>query len=591
MLAVLATGGGKSICYQVPGIYRGGLCLVISPLIALMKDQIEGLRRKGIRCDIVTSERGPRDAERALENAAIGVLQFLYVSPERLQSVEFLDRLHRMPIRTIAVDEAHCISQWGHDFRPAYRWIGKLRDLKPEAAWGAFTGTATPLVIRDIVLQLALNEPKIHRSKMRRPNLHFGVVRSRDAQAGLIHAAMQAEGTGLVYVGSRMDAERWADRLKRAGLKAEAFHAGMPADLKALHQLRWIKGEIQVLACTSAFGMGIDKPDVRWVYHAHIPFDLESYVQEAGRAGRDGLDSQCILFLDERLLASTEEQLMQRFPDPVEVGKVYQGIANQGQVAIGDLPEAPTRFNADEWAKQKGLKQQVVRASIQLLNQTNWLRIEEIAGPSEGHWILIATEHQAQKWIQEQQFGWELLDALRRKPNARNGIPFHPNQWAASWHIPLNEVMLWLEKWDRMGIAEWRTARPGLQIHWLEPRMDMRRWNLPAHIFQERKDHLLSKWRSVVAYISSEDCKASMLESYFTESKNTSDCGICCNCLAKTWDFESWLLANVPIGGITPEKLVTCIPLLVHDHAIRRLSQSKAEGSISVHDGKVLITK
>lgn len=580
VLAVLPTGGGKTVCYQVPALYRGGLCLVISPLIALMKDQIEGLKRKGIRCDAVTAEGGARDTERALENAAVGALQFLYVSPERLQSEAFLARIDRMPIRTIAVDEAHCISQWGHDFRPAYRQIASLRELKPEAVWGAFTATATTAVFHDIADQLGLRLPALHRSEMRRPNLHYGVCAHGDAQAALIDAVVQANGTGLVYVGTRIAAERWADRLQRAGVSAMAYHAGLEAREKAARQRNWIDGTLRVMACTSAFGMGIDKPDVRWVYHAHLPADLESYVQEAGRAGRDGLASECIIFPSSALRSETQDRLRKRFPDMVLVREVYQALANQGPVAIGDQPDSPTRFALVEWCQRNGRDAREVSAALNLLSQTGLIKAEEVGGEPHGRWMLLATAAQCAEWIEGQTWGWELLDALRRHPDSRSGIAFKPNEWAAKHFMPTSEVMQWIERWDRMGIGEWQPVHPGWRIRWTEPRIATERIFIPHSIYTQRKSLLESKWHSVLEYLDTPGCRAQFLDAYFSDEASSSACGVCDHCSASAWDVGSWLEANVPKEGINGHALLKKIPPLLRDAAINRLADMREEGRI-----------
>lgn len=590
VLAVLPTGGGKTVCYQVPGIFRGGLCLVISPLIALMKDQIEGLKRKGIRCDSVTAEAGYRDAERALENAAVGALQFLYVSPERLKSDAFLARLERMPIRTIAIDEAHCISQWGHDFRPAYRQIAELRQHKPNAVWGAFTATATAEVFDDIAAQLQLVHPAKHRSKMRRPNLHYGVCASRDPMATLLESAVQAKGTGLVYVGTRIAAERWADRLARAGVTAKAYHAGLDPKEKADRQRQWIEGKLRVMACTSAFGMGIDKPDVRWVYHAHLPADLESYVQEAGRAGRDGAPSECIVFPSDAMISETESRLLQRFPDMDAVREVYQGLANTGQVAIGDVPSAPTSFHPRTWALQKGMDGRVVESALQLLQLAGFIHVETQTNSASGGWVLLASDEQCARWIEERNWGWELLDALRRSPNAREGLAFHPGKWAKQQHRPEQEVMGWMERWDRMGIGEWRPPTPGLKIQWLQPRTAATRLVLPRTIYGERKGLLLKKWGAMRAYLDAPGCRAQVLDAYFGTAENEGDCGTCDRCQSNRWDVGAWAERMIPRDGIDGHELVLKLPPLLRDAGIAGLRSLREAGALHSVGSRVYLS-
>ena len=590
VLAVLPTGGGKTVCYQVPGLFRGGMCLVISPLIALMKDQIEGLKRKGIRCDAVTSEGGARDAERALENAAVGALQFLYVSPERLKSAAFLARIDRMPIRTIAIDEAHCISQWGHDFRPAYRDIASLRVLKPEAVWGAFTATATPDVFDDIAEQLQLHQPVKHRSKMRRSNLHYGACHVGDAQASLIDAVLKAEGTGLVYVGTRIAAERWADRLQRVGVSAKAYHAGLDAKEKADRQRNWIDGNLRVMTCTSAFGMGIDKPDVRWVFHAHLPSDLESYVQEAGRAGRDGADSTCVVFPDAALFQETEERLERRFPALEFIQLVYQALANQGPVAVGDQPSDPTRFALTDWCSQHGHDARDTTAALQLLTTAGYIKADPIRASSAGTWHLLATSSQCTEWIENQRWGWEFLDALRRHPGARSGIEVNPERWAERHHLPESAVVQWMERWDRMGIGEWRPTEPGWRIQWVEPRRATERVFIPAAMFEERRDLLRAKWQQVQDYLAHTGCRAQFLDAYFGSVETSEACGVCDFCRASAWQGEKWVRERVPSEGTNGHELVRAIPLLLKDAGIVTLQNMRNSGALQSCGSQIYLT-
>lgn len=590
VLAVLPTGGGKTVCYQVPGLFRGGMCLVISPLIALMKDQIEGLKRKGIRCDAVTAEGGPRDAERALENAAVGALQFLYVSPERLKSEAFLARIDRMPIRTIAIDEAHCISQWGHDFRPAYRDIASLRALKPEAVWGAFTATATADVFEDIAGQLQLHEPAKHRSKMRRPNLHYGACHVGDAQASLIEAVQQADGTGLVYVGTRIAAERWADRLQRAGVSAMAYHAGLEAKEKADRQRNWIAGRLRVMTCTSAFGMGIDKPDVRWVFHAHLPADLESYVQEAGRAGRDGKASTCVVFPDDALYKETADRIERRFPTLDFIQLVYQALANQGPVAVGDHPTEPTRFALTDWCRNQGHDARDTTAALQLLMSAGYIKAEPIASIAAGKWQLLATPEQCAEWIENQRWGWEFLDALRRHPEARTGMEVNPKRWAERHHLPQSAVVQWMERWDRMGIGEWRPIEAGWRIQWMEPRRATERIFIPAAAFEERRDLLRAKWKKVQDYLAHPGCRAQYLDAYFGSGETPEPCGVCDHCRASAWQAEEWVRERVPGGGMDGHDLVRSIPLLLKDAGIKALQNMRNSGALYSRGNQIYLT-
>ena len=336
VVALLPTGGGKSLCFQLPALVRGGLCLVVTPLIALMEDQCEDLRRRGIRAEAWVGNNG----DRVLDNVRFGHTQFLYLSPERLRHPMFLARHTFWNVTTVVIDEAHCISQWGHDFRPAFKEFARMQEMFPNAVWGAFTATATLEVLEDVAQQMP-GEPRLHRSPMRRSNLSFDVSNWGDKHATLIHDALEQQGQGLVYVQTRHDSERWSQRLQDAGMAVASYHAGLPEAEKRKRQRRWRSGELQALTCTSAFGMGIDAPHVRWVFHAGPPPNLESYIQESGRAGRDGQPSRCVLYAETKDFEELTAHIERQFPDNQAVQKAYQWVANVSYAAVGECPESP----------------------------------------------------------------------------------------------------------------------------------------------------------------------------------------------------------------------------------------------------------
>lgn len=588
VLAVLPTGGGKTICYQVPALVRGGLCLVVSPLIALMKDQIEGLRKRGIRCEAIMSGEGEGDALRALDNASTGALQFLYISPERIQHPLFQARAPHLPIRTIAIDEAHCISQWGHDFRPAYRSIRDLRKFAPSAVWGAFTATATPQVFEDIALQLELQSAHRHRSPMRRQNLQYAVVTSGDPETQLLQAALQFSGSGLVYVGTRIEAERWADRLTQVGLSAAAFHAGLPPQEKQRRQEQWIRGKLQVMACTSAFGMGIDKPDVRWVFHAHVPVDLESYVQEAGRAGRDGLPAECVLFASPAAVEKAGRRLERRFPTQEFVRKVYQGLADTGFVAIGDRPEQETTFDAQAWSLRKGERVDEVKNALALLEASQWISLRPVHN-SNATLQFLATPDQVDAYILSHPPGADFLEALRRLPQVFL-VPHEVQlkKWAAQTLLPEELLQEWLARWDRQGIINFQILPPQWAVRWNEPRRAAANVALPAGVYALRKSLLLEKWKDMQGYLNGDQCRSVFIDSYFGDSQESAiPCGTCDICLAQDWNWEKWVDANLPDQGMPGTTLLDQCPVGLRDHAIRNLRILREEGRIYARGGVV----
>jgi len=574
LCAVLPTGGGKSICFQLPAVLRGGLCLVISPLLALMHDQVRGLRTRGLRAKALTSELDAEAAAQIYDDAISGHLRFLYVAPERLNHPAFLERLPYLPIRTVAVDEAHCISQWGHDFRPAYRQILALRAHLKDAVWGAYTATATQEVVHDLVEQLGLSGASLHRSPMRRPNLAYAVARSGDPEATLLEAAERTPGTGLIYVGTRVDAEKWSHRLQSLGLSAASYHAGLTRSEKDRRLRSWLDGQLRMLACTNAFGMGIDKPDVRWVFHAHLPSDLESYVQEAGRAGRDGASAQCVIFPSEFARKRTERRCAERFPDVQLIRSVYQAVANQGSVAIGDLPERPTPFDVRSWAETHAVPAATARAALDACARAGHFSVREVRNRLEGEVILFIGAAEVPSAAQEDPLARELLRRLL--PGRNLPVAVSPDELASQLHVPATEVLGLLERFDRTGVLEWKPVPPGLRITWLQHRIPVDRLPLPASVGPDRAKQVWSKWEDVLHYLERTDCRSAALDRYFGESA-PEPCGVCDRCTLDLPALRTSLLQRIPPAGIEADALLRSIPPLERDGAIEALRALRAD--------------
>ncbi|MDQ3100989.1 MAG: ATP-dependent DNA helicase, partial [Bacteroidota bacterium] len=334
-LALLPTGGGKSLCFQVPALAMEKLCLVVSPLIALMRDQVGRLRKQGIAAKAILSGMTQAEIENALDSALAGKLSFLYVSPERLGTDHFLGRLPRMPLGLIAVDEAHCISQWGYDFRPAYLKIQEIRAIVPQVPVIALTASATATVARDIMAQLSFSQPHIVRGSFQRPELVLWVSKGEDKQGRLLRILKNVPGTSLIYLRERKGTMRIAQFLKHHGLDAEAYHAGLSGEERDRIQRAWTRGETRIVVATNAFGMGIDKPDVRSVIHLDLPPDLESYYQEAGRAGRDGSTAHAFLLVAPGDEERVREKVETSFPPLIDIRAVYQAFADMNGIAMG----------------------------------------------------------------------------------------------------------------------------------------------------------------------------------------------------------------------------------------------------------------
>ena len=374
VLAILPTGGGKSVCFQVPALMKDGIALVVTPLIALMKDQVQNLQARGIRAMAIHAGMGRREVDLALNNAAYGDYKFLYLSPERLQTQLFQSYLSVLNVSYIVVDEAHCISQWGYDFRPNYLQIGELRS-RVDAPVIALTATATPLVAKDIMARLKFKEPNMLVSGFERPNLSY-VVRKTQDKIGQIRSICEGvPGTGIVYVRSRARAQEMAESLKAGGISASFYHAGLGPETRSLRQEEWKSGRTRVMVCTNAFGMGIDKPDVRFVVHADVPESPEAYFQEAGRAGRDGLESYAVLLwngTDKQRLTQLEQV---SFPTLEYIEDIYHKVHVFFEIPYDAGIGRMLKFDLAAFCKQYKLQQSPTYYAIKYLER-------------EGHWTL-----------------------------------------------------------------------------------------------------------------------------------------------------------------------------------------------------------
>ena len=534
-LAVLPTGGGKSLVYQVPAVARPGLALVVSPLVALMRDQVEALARRGVRAAYLHGGLGPDQQDALWTDAEFGRYRVLYLTPERLQTDLFQARAPRLDVSLLAVDEAHCISEWGHDFRPAYRRIAEARPLLRgadgrAAPLVAVTATATPEVRRDILEQLALRDAAVVVQGFDRPNLVWS-VRHTDQKLPRVREVFEhVGGAGLVYAGTRRACEVWAERLGAFG--AEAYHAGLDRARREAVQDRWLSDATRIVVATSAFGMGIDKPDVRAVVHVALPPTLESYYQEAGRAGRDGAPAHAALVVapgDDRLPRAFATQA---HPDAAQVQAVYDAAASLAQVALGDQPEAPTRLDAALVAEVAGVSRAVVRgATARLAAEGVWVTSEPRAGT-----VGVRLERGAEPLRRFADaappplaaFVTALVRAL--PPGAYDG-------WAT---LPLDALA------ERLGLAPERVAAglaflaardlvevdagEGLRVGWQAPRT--RRLPLDGGALRAARRTALARVDAVLGYARAPGCRRQFLLAYFGE-RAPGRCGRCDVCLGR----------------------------------------------------------
>lgn len=551
-LALLPTGGGKSICFQVPALAIGGLCIVISPLIALMRDQVDRLRDMGISARMLVSGMSQGEIDNALESAALGKVSFLYLAPERIASEMFQARLPRMPLRLLAVDEAHCISQWGYDFRPSYQRIPYIREHFPDVPILALTATATKAAATDIMDRLGFREPHVIRGTMRRPELTFWVNRSEDKPGTLLRIMRRVEGSGIVYVRERRTTERLAAFLRAQGISAAAYHAGMDMGTRLDVQQRWTKGTVPVVVATNAFGMGIDKPDVRVVVHIDAPPDPESYYQEAGRAGRDGKPSHAILLTSRGDKERLEERILAGFPELEQVRRVYQSFANIHHIAHGagcmetyalDLPTLARQANVDQSTAMHALKAMELDGIISLS--------EGARNPAR---VLITADRQAIHEVRMRDAKLApVLEVLLRMYGGlfEAPVPIEENRIAAQLRMGAGTVVKALQRMQDQGLLTYSPRSDAPQVTLLQPRWDARVLKLDPNALVARKERAMARWKVMADHaFGSDRCREVMLLEYFGENAG-GDCGRCDVCRDHGRRTDGYASGPMPVNTMS----------------------------------------
>ncbi len=533
ILALMPTGGGKSLCFQVPALAMGKLCIVVSPLIALMKDQVERLNRLGVRAKAIASGMAPVEIDNALESAAVGKVDFLYVSPERLGSDLFKARLPRMPVGLIAVDEAHCISQWGFDFRPAYRLIGGLREVHPQVPVLALTASATPEVAADIMERLAFRKPRILRGSFLRPELTYWVNHAEDRLGLLLRIAQRLPGSGIVYLRERRGTVRIAQFLQHHGISAEAYHAGLEIAERDRVQRQWTEGSVRFVAATNAFGMGIDKPDVRCVVHLEPPPDLESYYQEAGRAGRDGNKAYAFLITHHTDGDRLRERLESTYPSLAEVRRVYQAFADQHAIALGAGEFEPYPLDLQQLARRTALPQGTVNNALKALELGGCLALSESAR-TPSRLMVRASGTDVHHLRTSDPVNGPLLEALLRQYGGLFEEPsiIDEEQLAHTTGRSVVSVRKLLAGLDRNGVVFYRPRSNEPMATLLTPRQDAARLTLNPMALKERKQRSSVRLEAMLDFCrDTSDCRESMLLRYFGEPARER-CGRCDRCVA-----------------------------------------------------------
>ena len=532
-LALMPTGGGKSLCFQVPAMAKEGICLVISPLIALMKDQVQNLKNKGIPALSIYSGMSFLEVKKTLQNAIHGNYKFLYVSPERLETNLFLDYLPDMNISLIAVDEAHCISQWGYDFRPSYLRIVQLREYLPNAPILALTASATAAVQDDICVQL--NFTKMHcrfQQSFERANLSYSIFNAQSKQNKLLEILNNVKGCAIVYCKSRRHTKDIADLLLLNKIKASFYHAGLSNEERNKRQQDWINNTTRVIACTNAFGMGIDKPDVRVVVHFDVPDCLENYYQEAGRAGRDSKRAYAVLLYNNKEVADLQLQTNIRYPDKEEIKKVYTAVMNYLQVAAGGGEGISFEFDLVNFASAFKINILTATYAIKILEQEEILRFNDIFfKPS----LIVFTSERDQLTAFEEQYP-DLSETIKGLLRSYEGIFDFPAtineiELAKFTKIKIPQLLDQLNQLHRFGILNYSARKDKPQVTLLQNRMYADSFVINLSNYLERKKNFDKRIQTITRYIQQNVlCRSCMMALYFNDN-TVKNCGICDNCI------------------------------------------------------------
>ncbi|WP_037373443.1 RecQ family ATP-dependent DNA helicase [Salinimicrobium xinjiangense] len=531
VIALLPTGGGKSLCFQVPALLQPGICIVISPLVALMEDQVKALQAKNIKAMALTGGIPFKEVDTMLDNCIYGNYKFLYLSPERLQQELVQERIKQMQVNLIAIDEAHCISQWGHDFRPAYRNISILRELKPDVNMVGLTATATLPVVKDIAQQLALKDVKILQKSFRRENLAYIVREAEDKNYYLEQLLKAHEESGIIYVRTRKATIELEQYLVKKGIFATSFHGGLTKAEKSKRLEQWLKEEKRVMVATSAFGMGIDKPNVRTVIHMNLPESLESYFQEAGRAGRDGKPAKAVTLTNKSDIPLLKNQFLATLPDVEMVRLVYRKLNTYFRIAYGEGEGEDFYLNFYQFCQKYQLNTLLAYNSILLLDRASVLSFsEQFQKKTRIHFL--TSGKQLTFYLEANPQFDSVTKAILRTYGGTFDSPVEINLQIVSGKAgtTVQEAAKLLQQLHKEGIAEFEHDQHDTKITFLVPREDDITINPLVPYIRLQEKTKTEKIQQVLNYVENDrQCKSEQLLKYFGE-KNTSSCGICSVC-------------------------------------------------------------
>jgi ATP-dependent DNA helicase RecQ len=578
-LALLPTGGGKSICFQVPTMAREGLCIVVTPLIALMKDQVENLKKKGIKAVAIYSGMHVSEIEQAINNCMFGEVKFLYLSPERLETERITQNIEKMNVSLLAVDEAHCISQWGYDFRPAYLNINLIRAYLPNIPVLALTATATSNVAEDIQDKLNFRENNLFQQSFERKNLTYVVQFEEDKLNRLLKIINNLKGSGIVYLRSRKRTVEVADFLKKNNISAGYYHAGLDRSSRELRQNSWISGETSVMVSTNAFGMGIDKPNVRFVVHLDIPDSLEAYFQEAGRAGRDGKNAYAVLLYEKADVLESQQFLLAQYPEIKIIKQVYQAMGNYFQLAIGSGKDQSYDFDMNNFCSNYNLSYQTVMNSLKFLEKEGYLLLLEMSD-SDSKIFFTASKEDLYKFQVENEKYDKFIKVLLR---SYSGIfteftKINEEDIARRTNLKSEEIGKQLTQLEKFNILIYKKKKSRPQIIYLTERIDSNNLYISNDTYKIRKETAEDRLNAVINYIQNDNkCRSIQLLKYFDEEQSKR-CGKCDVCIERNkielseLEFDTVVKKIKPalqVSSLTIEEIAAVVPQVNDDKIIK----------------------
>lgn len=599
-LGLMPTGGGKSLTFQVPAMAMDGVCVVITPLIALMKDQVMHLRERGISAAAIHAGMSRQEIVVVLENCIFGGCKLLYVSPERLASDLFQAKLKHMRVSFITVDEAHCISQWGYDFRPHYLRIADIRKLKPGVPVLALTATATPQVVDDIQQRLGFAEPNVYRMSFERKNLAYIVREAPDKNEEMVHILRAVAGSAIVYVRSRKRTKEIAAMLCGQGISATHFHAGLDIAIKDQHQQAWQQGEQRVIVATNAFGMGIDKPDVRVVIHYDCPDSIEAYFQEAGRAGRDGLKAYAVLLYDQSDRRKLDKRIIDNFPDKDYIRDVYEHLAYYYQIGVGSGGGHTFSFEIDKFCHTYHYFPIQVDASLKILQRAGYL-VYETDPDASARLMFLLGRNELYRLEQTSPEEEAAITALLRNYGGlfTDYVYIDESLIAQQSGLTPHQLYYVLKSLSQRRIVHFIPQRKTPYITYLQDREDVERVVLAPSVYEERREQFAMRIHALLAYAENHEvCRSRQLLDYFGETRSD-DCRCCDVCIAQSKQSYSEGELQMPIsrirtlldgGGRHPitDLLALNLPKRLLDAALRTMVD---EEIVWMEDGEIFLSE